>query len=72
MGSIAPGIHIVRRNGEVLSDAAIKELKSSVKGDIVFKGGVEEDVYRAAIDRVNKAFIQEAVRTLSFSSFPRP
>ena len=58
------GIQIVRRNGEVLPESAIKELKAAVKCEVLFKGETEEEVYRAAIDRFNKGGIQEAVRHL--------
>ena len=63
---MAQNIKIVRRNGEALPETAIKELKVAVKGDVLFKGEAEEEVYRAAIDRFNKGGIQEAVRTSGF------
>lgn len=66
MGSMAQNIKIARRNGEALPETAIKELKAAVKGEVLFKGEAEEEVYRAAIDRFNKGGIQEAVRTLGF------
>lgn len=62
MGSIAQDIKIVRKNGEVLPETAIKELKAVVKGEVLLKGEATREVYRAAIDRFNKSRIQEAVR----------
>lgn len=61
MGSIIQKINIVSRNGIVLSEAAIQQIKSSVKGEVIVKGEAAEDVYRNAIDRFNKAGIKEAV-----------
>jgi hypothetical protein len=63
MGSIAQDIKILRRNGEVLPETAIKALKAAVRGEVLFKGKAEEEAYRAAIDRFNKGGIREAVRT---------
>lgn len=60
MGSIA-NINIVNKSGEKLPESAFADLTTSVKGQVVIKGEAEEDVYRAAIDRYNKAFIAEAV-----------
>lgn len=64
MGSIAQNIKIVRLNGEVLPEQAIKQLKAAVKCDVMFKGEAEEEAYLAAIDRFNKGRIQEAVYIL--------
>ena len=61
MGSNAQEIHILRKNGDILSQGAIKELKSSIKGQVIIKGEGPDDTYRAAIDRFNKACISEAV-----------
>jgi hypothetical protein len=72
MGSMAQNINIVRRNGEALPETAIKELKAAVKGEVLFKGEAEEEVYRAAIDRFNKGGIQEAVRILRFRWYASP
>jgi hypothetical protein len=72
MGSMAQNIKIVRRNGEALPETAIKELKAAVKGEVLFKGEAEEEVYRAAIDRFNKGGIQEAVRILRFRRYASP
>jgi hypothetical protein len=72
MGSMAQNIKIVRRNGEALPETAIKELKAAVKGEVLFKGEAEEEVYRAAIDRFNKGGIQEAVRILRFRWYASP
>lgn len=61
MGSIGTDIKIIRRNGEVLPEQAIKELKSALKCEVLFKGEALEEAYLAAIDRFNKGRIQEAV-----------
>lgn len=61
MASSTRRIHILRRNHEVLPEAAIQELKDSIGGEVIFKGEAAEEVYRAAINRKNKAWIQEAV-----------
>jgi hypothetical protein len=61
MASSARRIHILRRNHEVLPEAAIRELKDSIGGEVIFRGGAAEKVYRAATDRKNKVWIQEAV-----------
>lgn len=61
---MASNIHIVCRTGAVLDEDALARLKASVKGEVVIKGEADEDVYRAAIDRWNKAGIDEAVMIL--------
>jgi len=61
---MASSINIVSRNGKVLPQVAVQELKSAVKGKALFKGEAADDVYRDAIDRFNKAWIDEAVRLL--------
>jgi hypothetical protein len=68
MGSIATNINIVSKSGEKLPESAFAELRSRVKGEVVIKGEAEEDVFRAAIDRYNKASISEAVRIILSSS----
>jgi hypothetical protein len=54
-------LHIVGRNGQVLPSEAILQLKDAVKCEVLFKGEASEENYLAAIDRFNKAAIQEAV-----------
>jgi len=61
MGSAYQSINIVRRNGETLPEAAIKQLKTSIRGEVLFKGEADEEAYRKAIDRFNKAANAEAV-----------
>jgi hypothetical protein len=61
MGSIAQKINAIRRNGESLPESAIKQLRASVKGEVLFRGDAAEVVYRKAIDRFNKATVTEAV-----------
>jgi hypothetical protein len=61
MGSTVPEIRIISRNGEVLPATAIEELKTSLKCQTLLKGEAPEEIYRAAIDRFNKAIIDEAV-----------
>ncbi|KUJ10052.1 FAD-binding domain-containing protein [Mollisia scopiformis] len=51
---------IVIQKGVPLPEAALANLKASVKGEVVIKGEADEVIYRAAIDRWNKAGIQEA------------
>jgi hypothetical protein len=53
--------NILSQSGEILSESALEELKSSVQGEVIFKGVAEEEVYAKAIDRYNKATIKEAV-----------
>lgn len=62
MGSTGKDIQIFRRNKELLPDSAIKDLKSSIKGEVIVKGEAADDIYRDAIDRWNKVWVQEAVR----------
>jgi hypothetical protein len=61
MASISQEIKIVSRKGEVLSIATIQELKDAVKCKVMLKGEADEELYRAAIDRYNKAWVAEAV-----------
>jgi len=49
------------KNGELLPLHAIKDLKSLLKCEVLVKGEVPEDAYRAAIHRWNEAYITEAV-----------
>ncbi|TAQ85202.1 hypothetical protein B7494_g6476 [Chlorociboria aeruginascens] len=48
------------RNGGELPVIAIEELRSLVKCEVLIKGEAKEEAYVAAIDRFNKACIQEA------------
>jgi hypothetical protein len=52
---------ILRKNGEPLPHEAIEDLKSVLKCEILIKGEVPEEAYRAAIHRWNEANIREAV-----------
>jgi hypothetical protein len=61
MGSNAQDIKILNRKQQLLPESAIQELKAAVKGEVIIRGDAPEKVYRAAIDRWNKAWIQEAV-----------
>jgi hypothetical protein len=61
MGSNAQDIKIFSRKQQPLPDVAIQELKATVHGEVIIKGEAPEEVYRAALDRWNKAWIQEAV-----------
>ena len=63
MGSVTQPLNIVRRNGELLPEKAITDLRSAVTGEVIFHGEVSEEAYLAAIDRFNKGHIQEAVST---------
>ena len=58
-GSVEP--QVIRNNEELLPLTAIQDLKSQVKGEVLVKGEVPEDAYRAAIHRWNEAYITEAV-----------
>ncbi len=58
-------LHIVGRSGQVLPSEAIEQLKVTVKCEVLLKGEASEDAYLTAIDRFNKATIQEAVSNLS-------
>jgi hypothetical protein len=55
-------VPILRKNGEVLPDAAIEELNYGVRCGVIVRGRVIEDEYRVAIDRWNQTGIKEAVR----------
>lgn len=57
-GSVEP--QVIRKNGELLPLTAIQDLKSQVKGEVLVKGEVPDDAYRAAIHRWNEAYITEA------------
>lgn len=61
MGSNAQDIKVLNRKRQLLPESAIQELKAAVKGEVIIRGDAPEEVYRAAIDRWNKAWIQEAV-----------
>jgi hypothetical protein len=61
MGSVAKEITITSRKGDLLTQEAVKELKNAVNCGVVIKGEADEERYRAAIDRFNKAWIAEAV-----------
>lgn len=52
---------ILLKNGEPLPPEAIEDLKSVLKCEILIKGEVPEEAYRAAIHRWNEAYITEAV-----------
>jgi len=64
MGSNAQDIKILSRKQQLLPEAAFQELKGAVQGEVIIKGKAPDDVYRAALDRWNKAWIQEAVSYL--------
>jgi hypothetical protein len=64
MGSNSQDIKILDRKQHLLPESAIQELKAAVKGEVVIKGEASDEVYRAALDRWNKAWIQEAVSYL--------
>lgn len=61
MSSTVKEIQIVGRNGEVLSATAVDELKTAFKCETLLRGEAPEETYRAAIERFNKAVIEEAV-----------
>lgn len=61
MGSIAQSVKIISRNGESLPEAALKQLKDSIQGEVLLKAEADAEVYRNAIDRFNKATIADAV-----------
>lgn len=63
MDSNAQDIKILSRKKELLPETAIQELKVAVKGEVLIKGEAPDEAYRAALDRWNKAWIQEAVKT---------
>ena len=65
MGSVAQEVKIINRRKQILHAAAIQELKTAVQGEVLIKGEAPDEVYRAAIDRWNKACIQEAVSSLA-------
>lgn len=58
---MASKIQIFSRKGAVLEASILEQIKSSVAGEVVIKGEAAEEVYRAAIDRFNKAGVAEAV-----------
>jgi hypothetical protein len=62
MGSNAQNINILNRKQQLLPKTAIQELRAAVKGEVILGGEAPDEMYRAAIDRWNKAWIQEAVR----------
>ena len=64
MGSNAQDIKVFSRKQQLLPEAAFQELKGAVQGEVIIKGKAPDDVYRAALDRWNKAWIQEAVSYL--------
>ncbi len=64
MGSNAQEIKILSRKQQLLPETAIQELKAAVRGEVIIKGEAPDEVYRAALDRWNKAWIQEAVSYL--------
>ena len=64
MGSAAQAGKIFNRKKQVLPAAAIQELKTAVHGEVLIKGEPPDEIYRAAINRWNKAWIQEAVSSL--------
>ena len=64
MGSIINMWQLSRKNGEILPKAAIKELKA-FQFEVVLHGEAPEEVYNASINRFNKAWIREAVKTAS-------
>jgi hypothetical protein len=55
---------ILNRNGDIIPESAIRELKSAVKGEILIKGEASDEAYGAAIHRFNEGTIQEAVSIL--------
>ncbi|KAF8847587.1 FAD-binding domain-containing protein [Acephala macrosclerotiorum] len=57
---MASKFQIVSRKGVVLEESALSHFKTSVKGEVVIKGEAAEEVYLAAIDRFNKAGVDEA------------
>lgn len=61
-GTAKPDVNIsvLNKKGEILPQAAIKELKA-FKSELVIKGEASEEVYRAAIHRWNEAYIEESV-----------
>jgi hypothetical protein len=61
MGSNAQEIQILSRNKQLLPETAIQEVKGAVQGEVLIRGEAPDEVYRAAIDRWNKAWVQEAV-----------
>ena len=60
MGSNAQDIKLLNRTQQILPENAIRELKAAVEGEVIVRGEAPEEVYRAALDRWNKAWIQEA------------
>ncbi|CZR63147.1 uncharacterized protein PAC_13044 [Phialocephala subalpina] len=57
---MASNVQIVSKKGVVLDAAALTQLKTSVKGEVVIKGEAAKEKYLAAIDRFNKAGVDEA------------
>ena len=55
-------LQLIRKNGDVLPLTAIQDSKSKVRGEVLVKGEVLEETYRAAIHRWNEAYIIKAVR----------
>lgn len=60
MGSVG-GSPILRKSGEILSEAAVEELVSAVGCKVVIRGRAGEEEYREAIDRWNQIGIKAAV-----------
>jgi hypothetical protein len=56
------------KHGDIISAAAITELKDAIKSSMVVQGQDSAGEYRAAIDRWNQNGIKEAVRHSSMCS----
>lgn len=67
MALLAQDIKILSKKGHVIPIASIQEFKGSFDCDVVIKDETSEEIYRAAIDRWNKAFVAEAVSLFTIS-----
>jgi len=63
MASLLQNVHVSNRKGQILSENVLQDFKSSVKGQVLFKGEAEKEDYEASIQRYNNVFILEAVST---------
>ncbi len=59
MGSKA--LHEARNDGSALSSEDIKELRSSIKGEVLTKADADEKDFQDAVERWNRVYIKQAV-----------
>jgi hypothetical protein len=59
----ASGVHVKNLKDQEVPVSAIEELKTTTKCEIVVKGESPAEIYEEAIDRWNKIFPKQAVRS---------